>query len=107
MLVNYCDLCGVPLKSNNFFSLYCCSPDSCAPDMNKYDNSDDYWKDYARYIVQLRREVKEVCPSCKHIFDKVFEYRLNAMMKLTDECADLFNLPPKEDRKKKPKEGNH
>jgi hypothetical protein len=101
LLVNYCDLCGQPLKENNFHSLYCSSPDINAPDPNKYEEMDKYYKDYARYLLQVQKEVKEICPTCKYVYDKIFEYRLQGLSKMTEECANLFNLPSKKNPKER------
>jgi len=95
MLINYCDLCGSPLKENNFTTLYVNNPNNPPPDSTKFDNIDDYSKAYNSYILRLQRDVKEICPSCRHLFNKIFEYRLEGMAKLTEDCRYLFNLPTK------------
>ena len=102
MIVQYCDLCGSPLKESEFYRLYIASPNN----INQYRQEDATYEDYMRYLQRIEKEVKEICPSCKIIFDKIFEYRLQGMSKLTDECAGMFNLPPKIDKKKKDIEGN-
>jgi len=70
--------------------------DNPPPDYNKFDNNTEYKAAYERYIAQLQRDVKDICPSCKFIYDKIFEYRLQNMSKLTEECEHLFNLPANE-----------
>ncbi len=99
MFVNYCDLCGQPLKNNDYYSLYITKPGDEVPEQKDYNNLQDYNKAYINYLSYLSKEVKEVCPNCKYIFDKIFEYRLSRMTDLTKECSDLFNLPPKKDNK--------
>jgi len=101
MLVNYCDLCGVPLQENNFYRLYVSSPNT-----NQHRQDDANYEDYMKQLERLEKDVKDICPSCKLIFDKIFEYRLQGMSRLTDECAGMFNLPSKIEKKKKDKDGN-
>ena len=49
MQVNYCDLCSVPLKENNYYSLYCIAPGQAT----KGTETD--------YILEIRRSQKEIC----------------------------------------------
>ena len=99
MLITYCDLCNVPLKDNNFFSLYVNNPDNPPPDSNKYDTTQEYYYDYNRYLERVRRDVKEICPSCKYVFDKMFELRLQRLSELADELMDTYKLPSKKNPK--------
>jgi hypothetical protein len=96
------------MKDNNFYSLYATSPDTCTPNPDKYDNQDDYLKDYARFINRVSKETKQICPTCKHIFDKVFEFRLIRLSELNEELMNIYKMPPKDllkdkknDKKKK------
>jgi hypothetical protein len=103
------------MKDGTFHVLYMHPPNKYTPQPNHYETNEDYKKAYTDYLTNMQQETKEVCPSCKKIFDKMFEYRLQGMCKLTEECEDLFNLPPRESRadrekkkskKNKPIEGN-
>lgn len=103
MLINYCDLCATPLKDNNYFMLYVNNPINPPPDSSKFDNINDYYYAYNQYLIKLQRDVKEICPACRHLFNKIFEYRLEGMARLTEDCKELFNLPTV----KNPKERNN
>jgi len=96
MLVNYCDLCNIPLKENDYFRLYISNSKE-----TKFDNITDYYK----YLDKVQKEVKEICPTCKYIIDKIFEYRAEELYKLTEDCKHLFGLPtilnPKERKNEK------
>jgi len=83
MQVNYCDLCGTPLKENNYYSLYCIDP-------GKKNGTEE---EYYAYIAQIRRTQKEICPTCKHIFDKMFELRLQRLSELSEEINGIYQLP--------------
>ena len=104
MEIHYCDLCSNPMKDGQSWILYIASPES----MNEaLENRDDV----SRYIHKVEREQKEICPACKHLFDRIFFHRLQGMAALTEECIEMFNLPPyekkialkPEDKKKKGK----
>ena len=100
-IITYCDLCGLVIKGNNYHSLYCTSPDSTTPDPTKYDDQEKYLKDYARYLIRLSNDVKEICPTCKHIFDKIFELRLVKLSELTEEIITTYNLKSKNNPKER------
>ena len=86
MRVEYCDLCASPLKENNYWMLYVSEP---------RDTNFNEIEDYAVYMKRVEREVKEICPSCKHIFDKMFELKLQRLSELTEEITYTFELPTK------------
>jgi hypothetical protein len=93
MLVNYCDLCGNPIKGNNYFMLYVSTPK---------DTNFNEMEDYISYMKKVERGVKEICPTCKHIFDRIFELKLKKLCELTEEIDKIYKLPSK----KNPKERN-
>jgi hypothetical protein len=84
--VQYCDLCGTPLKEYNYFMLYISEP---------RDTNFNEMGEYYDYMKKVQKEVKEICPTCKHIFDKMFELRLQRLSELTEEINCTYNLPPK------------
>jgi hypothetical protein len=94
MQVNYCDLCSAPLKENEYFMLYVSTPSS-------YPIHPNEMEDYYNYLNKVRSGVKEICPSCKHIFDKMFELRLQRLSELTDEINLIFDLHSKSNLKEK------
>ena len=89
MQVQYCDLCGVPLKEKDYYSIYI----SYANIDSKFSSYNE--QTYYDYLKKVEKDVKQICPRCKELLDKIFEYRLEGMYKLTEECFDLFGLPVK------------
>ena len=89
MFVVYCDLCLEPLKNNRCYSLYITSVNSVEP--VQHDNIEDYYKDYDERMREVAKEMKVICPDCKKLFDKIFEYRKQNLAQLTQECEDLYN----------------
>ena len=92
MRVEYCDLCASPLKENNYWMLYVSEP---------RDTNFNEIEDYAVYMKRVEREVKEICPSCKHIFDKMFELKLQRLSELTEELNLTYKLPTKPNPKER------
>ena len=91
MQISYCDLCGAPLKDGNCYMFYITEPRA-----SNFNEADEYYN----YLQKVRRDVKEICPTCKHIFNKMFELRLTRLSELTDEINTNYNLPSKKNEKK-------
>ena len=92
MQVSYCDLCGSALKEGNFFTLYIKDPH-----VQHFDDEEEYWK----AVAKIQRDVKEICPTCKHIFDRMFELRIQKLYELTEEINSIYELPSKKNPKEK------
>jgi len=92
MQVNYCDLCGSPLKENNFFMLY-----TSMPTNSNFSEISEFME----YKKKVEEGVKEICPSCKHIFDRMFELRLQKLIELSAEIEKTYNLPSKKNPKER------
>lgn len=90
MNVNYCDLCGNPIKQEQIWILYVLEPINANV---KFD--------YLECVKEIENKKKEICSNCKYLFDKIFEYRLDRMNKLTEECQELFNLSTNKNTYKK------
>jgi hypothetical protein len=84
----------IPLKEDTYFTMYLSTPRTSPGDENDTEA-------YYTYIRQIQKEVKMICPTCKHIFDKMFELRLQRLSELTDEINITFNLPPKRNPKER------
>jgi len=93
MNVNYCDLCSSILKDNNFYSLY-----TSEPQKKNFEGNNE---DYIAYLKEVQKAVKEICPTCKHIFDRMFELRLQKLSELTDEINYDFSLKTKPNPKER------
>jgi len=98
-------MCGNPVKAPNYSILYTVQPNAQTPDIEKYEDVSEYYKDYNMMLQQMQKEVKILCPNCKFLFDAIFKYRLENMQKLTEECQHLFAVikrePPDVKKKKK------
>jgi len=87
----YCDLCMTPLKEHNYFMLYVSEP--------KDTNYDEY--NYNEYLKKVQKRVKEICPGCKHVFDKMFELKLQRLSELANEINLIYELPSKKNPKER------
>jgi len=66
MDVQYCDICLNPIKEGTLYQLYLSKP---RPDaLNSAE-------EYNKYLLEVKKEVKDICPTCKHIIDRIFELR--------------------------------
>jgi hypothetical protein len=92
MQVNYCDLCGQPLKERIYFTLYVKDPS-----VKSTNDEDAYWE----MVAKIQRDVKVICPSCKHVFDQIFELRLKRLCELTEEINSMYNLKSKKNPKER------
>lgn len=111
MQVNYCDLCGVPLKENNYYMLYVSG--ASGPNEPETRNFDEQMGEvnynsnaYHERMAKIEREMKEICPACKAIFDKMFELRMERIGELADEILLTFQKkakPNPKERKQKDK----
>jgi hypothetical protein len=86
MKVNYCDLCNAPLKEGNYYMIYLTEPEQ-----KNIKNMGEYYD----YLDKIEKEVKEICPSCKHVFDRMFELRLQKLSELANEILNIYNLQSK------------
>lgn len=89
MEVHYCDLCSNPMKDGQSWILYTASPQALKETLSTQE-------EVLNYVSRVNSEQKEICPACKHLFDRIFFHRLEGMATLTEECVELFNLPPYE-----------
>lgn len=87
MEIHYCDMCGIPVKDGSFFMLYIANP--------TWNNGEELTEEVMReHYARIEKETKEVCPKCKKIFDDIFAYRMDGIIKMAKECQDTFALPP-------------
>lgn len=88
MRVSYCDLCLAPFKENDMYMLRVSRPIT-SEDINSYYESENaYWS-------KLKKEIKEICPTCKVLFDKIFELRRDNLCVLANQLQVQFDLSPK------------
>jgi hypothetical protein len=59
--------------------------------------------EYCDYMKKVENGVKEICPTCKQIFYKMFELRLKRLSELADEINLTYNLQPKDKKNGKEK----
>lgn len=96
--VYYCDLCNVPLKDNdpNQYILYVIE----AKELSQHFEEND---DYVRYLERIDKQLKRICPICKHVFDNVFKLRMENLSKISDELLGIYKKPAKEPKNNKGK----
>jgi hypothetical protein len=93
MNILYCDLCQVPLKEHGYYTLY-----------TTYSRNIKEPEDYLSYLKKIDDEKKEICANCKHIFDKIFELKLQRLSELTEEINSIYKLPSKKNSKERKNE---
>jgi hypothetical protein len=103
MIVTYCDLCGVPLKENESYFLVVCSAMNTAMNLDRTLTEEDY----RRYLDKIDKESqrKEICPTCKRLFDDIFKLRLQNLTEIANELLGIWKLSSKEDKDKGKKNG--
>lgn len=92
MQINYCDLCNTPLKEGNYYVLYISEPVNTNTNYNETEN-------FYNYLNRIRKDMQEICPKCKDIFDRMFELRLQRLPELTDEINLTYKLKSKSNPK--------
>ena len=92
MKVNYCDLCGVPLKDGEYFTLYVASPVKSKEEAETINN-------YYDYLAKVEKEVKDICPTCKRLIDEIFKLRLQNLNQINDELFGIYELSPKKEKR--------
>jgi hypothetical protein len=85
------------MKEGTSFILYMADPRN--PKLAKITN-------YETYYALIKNEVKEVCPTCKNIFDKMFELRLHRLNELADELNRIYLLKTKSNLKERKNDKN-
>lgn len=87
-IVHYCDLCGVPLKNKDYFRLYVANVGELEKNYNTYE-------DYYHYFQRAQNAVKDICPTCKEITDRIFELRFQNLFQLSNELMGMYKLENK------------
>jgi predicted nuclease of predicted toxin-antitoxin system len=71
----------MPLKEDNYFTLY--TQDPCVSHRDV---------DYYNLAAQIKKDAKIICPTCKHIYDKMFELRLQRLSELSAEINSIYQI---------------
>ncbi len=100
MEVLYCDLCGLPIKGNKYYILSVMNAQSFP--LNSSDP--DFMEKYTQFITDRAKSLKDVCPRCKEIIDRIFELRLQRITEVADEITLLYDKPAKPHPKKRKEE---
>jgi hypothetical protein len=74
------------MKDGESWILYTASPQNLSKTLESRE-------DVEKYIHKVETEQKEICCTCKHLFDRIFFHRLEGMAALTEECVHLFGIP--------------
>ena len=89
MRADFCDLCGQPMKEDLMWILYLSPP--------RQTNTEDY----VSYLARIEKESKEICPTYKIIFDRIFEKRMIGILKLANDLKTIYDMQVKEPKRKK------
>lgn len=82
MRVNYCDLCGQPIKERTQIILL------------KFQTSESVTQmSYTSFLDVLEKSMKEICPTCSIIIDEIFKLRLNNLTKLSNDLLAIYKTP--------------
>ena len=81
MQVDYCDLCNQPLKENQYWLLFVSSPNDRITNQN-----------YFEYMEKVKKGTKEICPTCKLIYDEIFRLRLKNLSQLAIKLLGIYEL---------------
>jgi hypothetical protein len=95
MRIDYCDICGQPIKGNDFWTLY------MTHDTHKAQEASDFYNDYQNYLKKLEKETKDICPSCKLLIDEIFKLRLQNLNQINLELLGIYDLPSYNKKDKK------
>ena len=71
MQVVYCDLCNMPIKKEHYFLQIVASDTT----VKTYD---------------IIKEIKDVCPNCKDLLEKVFKKRLKYLQRLSKNISRMY-----------------
>jgi hypothetical protein len=96
MQINYCDLCNLPLKNNDYYHFYITESQK---EKSSYNNLEDYYS----YLNMVKQEIKDICPKCKEVIDRIFELRMENLSRLSEELLGIYKLQLKPN----PKEGKN
>lgn len=92
MHVEFCDLCGNPIKYPIFYLTITEYKYSPIVNFNTETNENAYQfkKEY------VKESEKEICATCHDIHNKIFEKRMIGIIKLANDLKTIYQLPTKE-----------
>lgn len=100
MQLSICDVCGIPIKPND--KKYAIAVQEMIEDNIQYTEILDYMQSQQRKYGKI--EVKEVCKTCKKIYDRFFQLRKDEIAKLTEEIEKSYQEPKLLENKSNTKE---
>lgn len=89
MQLSICDVCGIPIKPND--KKYAMSEQEMTEDNAQYTDILDYMQSQQRKYGKI--QVKEVCQTCKQIYDRFFQLRKDEITKLNKEIEKSYQDP--------------
>lgn len=87
MQLSICDVCQCPIKPNA--KKYAMAVQEMIEDRTQYNDALDYLQAQQRKYGNI--QVKEICESCKKIYDRFFQLRKDEIKKLNKEIDSSFN----------------
>jgi hypothetical protein len=85
MICHYCDLCLSPFKEDDMYILRVSPPLTEDEIKAYYANNNDYWN-------KIKNEIKEICPTCKMLIDKIFQLRRDNLCELANQIETMYRL---------------
>jgi hypothetical protein len=90
--ITYCDLCSGVIKESEYYMLSIASIN---------DRNHTTMEEYNTCLDKLLKEIKYICPTCKKLIDEIFRLRLQNINQISLELLGIYELPSKDDEKKR------
>jgi hypothetical protein len=96
MEVCYCDLCLHPIKPGEGTVLFKKKETYSSYNYNQQGGKITAEEAYSAMVEKVAKGIKMICPVCDEIINKIFEYRMQNLNKITNEMLGIIKLPTKE-----------
>jgi hypothetical protein len=87
IVLHDCDLCGLPIKGQIF--LFYIGEGNTEVSFNTEN-------DYIDYVSKVKKETKDICPTCKSYLDKLFELRFKGLATIATKLLWMYEQPTKD-----------
>lgn len=91
MQIIYCDTCGCPIKNRRFVLM--------TAEYRDTFNDENYGNSYNKGFV--KETTKEICEICHTIIGQLLEHRMISLLRLSEDCRTLYEIPAKEHKRRK------
>jgi hypothetical protein len=87
MLHYTCDLCGIPIKDDDYYTISIVG--------SKQKNHIHTNEDYYNTLNKIVKDIKDICPNCKILIDEIFRLRRDNLCKISEELLGIWRLKEK------------